>query len=67
MLYFLKALMELWSLAAILQNYAKSFIFIKHFFLIINFQKEKANTFILLIIVMVKRLQIEVRSTNLLL
>ena len=39
----------------------------KHFFFIINFQKEKANTFTLLIILIVKSLQIELHSTNLLL
>ena len=37
------------------------------FFFIINFQKEKANTFTLLIILIVKSLQIELHSTNLLL
>ena len=36
-----------------------------HFFSIINFQKEKENTFTLLIILIVKSLQIEVHSTNL--
>ena len=37
------------------------------YFFIINFQKEKANTFTLLIILIVKSLQIELHSTNLLL
>jgi len=37
------------------------------FFFIINFQKEKANTFKLLIILIVKSLQKELLSTNLLL
>jgi hypothetical protein len=37
------------------------------FFFIINFQKEKANTFTLLIILIVKSFQIELNSTNLLL
>ena len=37
------------------------------FFFNINFQKEKANTFTLLIILFVKSLQIELHSTNLLL
>ena len=37
------------------------------FFFIINFQKEKANTFTLLIILIVKSLQIELNSTHLLL
>ena len=37
------------------------------FFFIINFQEEKANTFTLLIILIVKSLQIELHSTNLLL
>ena len=36
------------------------------FFFIINFQKEKANTLTLLIILIVKSLQIELHSTNLL-
>ena len=36
-------------------------------FFIINFPKEKANTFTLLIILTVKSLQIELLSTNLLL
>ena len=39
----------------------------ENFFFIINFQKEKANTLTLLIIPIVKILQIELRSTNLLL
>ena len=38
-----------------------------NFFFIFNFQKEKANTFTLLIILIVKSLQIELHSTNLLL
>jgi hypothetical protein len=38
-----------------------------NFFFMINFQKEKANTFTLLIILMVKSLQIVQHSTNLLL
>ena len=42
-----------------LQHFARSLIFMKHFFFIINFQKEKANTFTLLIILIVKSLQIE--------
>ena len=37
------------------------------FFFIINFQNEKANTLTLLIILIVKSLQIELHSTNLLL
>ena len=45
---------------------ARRLFFMKHFF-IINFQKEKANTFTLLIILIVKSLQIELHSTNLLL
>ena len=57
---------ELKYLAAILQHYARRLIFMKHF-LIINFQKEEANTFTLLIILIVKSLQIELHSTNLLL
>ena len=40
--------------------------FYEDFFFIINFQKEKANTLTLLIIPIVKILQIELRSTNLL-
>ena len=36
-------------------------------FIIINFQKEKANTFTLLIILIAKSHQIELHSTNLLL
>ena len=46
---------------AILQNYAKRLIFMKQiiFVFITNFQKEKANTFTLLIIPIVKSLQIE--------
>ena len=41
-------------------------VFMKHFF-ISNFQKEKTNTFTLLIILIVKSLHIEIHSTNLLL
>ena len=41
--------------------------FYEAFFFIINFQKEKANTFTLLIILIVKSLQTELHSTNLLL
>ena len=41
--------------------------FYETFFFIINFQKEKANTFTLLIILIVKCLQTELPSTNLLL
>ena len=37
------------------------------FFFIINFQKEKAHTFALLILLIVKSLQIDLHSTNLLL
>ena len=37
------------------------------FFFIINFQKEKANNLTFLIILIVKSLQIELHSTNLLL
>ena len=44
-------------LAAILQNCAASF-FMKQFFFTINFQKEKANIFTLLVILIVKSLQI---------
>jgi hypothetical protein len=49
-------------LAAILQHYSRRLIFMKHFIFIINFQREKA-----LIILIVKSLQIELHSTNLLL
>ena len=38
-----------------------------NFVFIINFQKEKANTLTFLIILIVKSLQIELHSTNLLL
>jgi hypothetical protein len=41
--------------------------YVAKFFFIINFQKEKANTFTLLIIIIAKSLQIELHSTNLLL
>ena len=54
-------------MAAILQHYARSLIFMKHFFsLHINFQNEKANTLTFLIILIVKRFQIELHGTNLL-
>ena len=55
------------QLAAILQHYVRSLIFMKQFFFIINFQKEKANSLTLLIILTVKSLQIKLHSTNLLL
>jgi hypothetical protein len=47
-------------LPAVLQHYVCRLIFVKHFFFnfIINFQKEKANTLTLLIILIVKSLQI---------
>ena len=54
-------------MAAILQHYARNLIFIKHFFFIINSQKEKVNTLTLLIILIVKSLKIGLHSTNLLL
>ena len=56
-------------LAAILQHYAcqKLNFYEANFFFIINFQKEKANTFTILIILIVKSLQIELHITNLLL
>ena len=57
---------ELNHLAAILHVYAGSLIFVKYFFFII-FQKEKGNTFTLLIIFIVKSLQKEQNSINLLL
>ena len=38
-----------------------------NFFFIINFQKEKENTFTFLIVLTMKSLQIELHSTNLLL
>ena len=41
--------------------------FYEVFFFIINFQNEKANTVTLLIILIIRRLQIELHSTNLLL
>ena len=58
---------ELQHLAAILQHYPRRLIFMKHFFFTINFQEEKANTFTRLIILIMKSLQIELNSTNLLL
>ena len=72
MLYFLKALFKFCvhgvvELGGHFAKLCQEVDFYKAFFFIINFQKEKANNFILLIILMVKRLQIEVRSTNLLL
>ena len=54
---------ELNHLAAILHVYARGFDFYEGFF----FQKEKGNTFTLLIIFIVKSLQKEQNSTNLLL
>ena len=58
---------ESWHLVAILQQYLGSLIFMRHFFFINNFLKEKANTFTILIILIEKSLQIELQSTNLLL
>ena len=55
------------GVVAILQHYSRSLIFMNIFFFIINFQKEKANTLTLLIILIVQSLQIELFSTNLLL
>ena len=55
-------------MVAILQHYAESLIFMKLIKKrIIIFQKEKENTFTLLIIFIVKSLQKEQNSTNLLL
>ena len=51
-----------------LQHDVGKLIFMKQFlFFIINFQKEKANALTLSIILIVKSLQIELHSTNLLL
>ena len=58
---------ELNHLAAILHVYAWILIFMKSRKDIIIFQKEKGNTFTLLIIFIVKSLQKEQNSTNLLL
>ena len=58
---------ELNHLAAILHVYSGGLIFIKYFFFIIIFQKENGNTFTLSIIFIVKSLQKEQNSTNLLL
>ena len=57
---------ELNHLAAILHVYGFEFFEVKNNFVII-FQKEKGNTFPLLIIFIVKSLQKEQNSTNLLL
>ena len=54
---------ELNHLAAILHVYAGGLIFMNLF----NYQKEKGNTFTLLLIFIVKSLQKEQNSTNLLL
>ena len=60
---------ELNHLAAILHVYAGglNFIKLKKIFFVIIFQKENGNTFTLLIIFIVKSLQKEQNSTNLLL
>ena len=59
---------ELNHLAAILHVYVGGLNFMKYsFFFIIIFQKENGNTFTLLIIFIVKSLQKEQNSTNLLL
>ena len=60
---------ELNQLAAILHVYAGGLIFyeVKEIFFVIIFQKENGNTFTLLIIFIVKSLQKEQNSTNLLL
>ena len=60
---------ELNHLAAILHVYAGGFHFyeVKKNIFVIIFQKEKGNTFTLLIIFIVKSLQKEQNSTNLLL
>ena len=59
---------ELNHLAAMLHVYARDLNFIKYFFFyVIIFQKENGNTFTLLIIFIVKSLQKEQNSTNLLL
>ena len=57
---------ELNHLAAILHVYARGLIFWKLKNVVIIFQKEKGNTFTLLIIFIVKSLQKEQKSTNLL-
>jgi hypothetical protein len=61
--------MELNHLLVILHVYAGGFDFyeVKNKFFVIIFQKEKGNTFTLLIIFIVKSLQKEQNSTNLLL
>ena len=59
---------ELNHLVAILHVYARGFEFYEvTFFFVIIFQKENGNTFTLLIIFIVKSLQKEQNSTNLLL
>ena len=58
---------ELNHLAAILHVYAGGLNFMKYFFFVIIFQKENGNTFTILIIFIVKSLQKEQSSTNLLL
>ena len=57
---------ELNHLTDILYGYARGLTFMKKQKIIIIFQKEKGNTFTLLIISIVKILQKEQRSTNLL-
>ena len=58
---------ELNHLAAILHVYAGGLIFMDFFFVYIIFKKEKGNIFTLLFIFIVKSLQKEQNSTNLLL
>ena len=56
------------ALGGYFATYARSSIFMREFFFfIINFQKEKANILTSLIIPIVKSLQIELHSPNLLL